>query len=198
MKVINFFGAPGAGKSTASAGLFHEMKKQWIEAELVTEFAKELVWAGSQHMLTQQHYVFANQEHRLNRLVGQIDVAISDSPLLLSAYYAPSDYPESFSELVVDFFARYDNINFFVNRSHRYSLKGRIQDEAAADAIAKQLKQFLHQNKVPFYEITAADTTPKYLMHWLVKEKMLPFVNELPHPLKPPSVSWQPPLIYAP
>ena len=84
MKVINIFGAPGAGKSTTASGLFYEMKKHWIECEYIQEFAKELVWSDSTHLLSQQNYIFAEQERRLNRLNQKIDVAISDSPLILS------------------------------------------------------------------------------------------------------------------
>lgn len=173
MKVVNFFGAPGSGKSTAASGLFFEMKKKWINAELVTEFAKDLVWSGSSHLLSQQNLVFANQEHRLNRLTSQIDIAISDSPLLLSAFYVPQHYPASFSQSVFDFFNYYENINFFVNRSHEYCPMGRIQSEIESDSIARELKKFLHDNHIPFYEITAGDATPKWLMHWMFEQELL-------------------------
>ena len=36
------FGAPCSGKSTNSAGLAYELKKDGFKVELVTEFAKEL------------------------------------------------------------------------------------------------------------------------------------------------------------
>ena len=39
-KVISFFGSPGTGKSTTSAGLFYEMKNRDISCELVNEYAK--------------------------------------------------------------------------------------------------------------------------------------------------------------
>ena len=84
MKVINFFGGPCSGKSTAAAGLFYLMKKQKYNVELVTEFAKDLVYEDHTMALSEQNYVFANQEYRLARLEGKIDYAISDSPLILS------------------------------------------------------------------------------------------------------------------
>lgn len=42
--VINLFGAPGAGKSVASAYIFSKLKMKNINCELVTEFAKDLTW----------------------------------------------------------------------------------------------------------------------------------------------------------
>ena len=41
--VVNLFGAPGAGKSTGAAYIFALLKMAGIEAELVTEFAKDKV-----------------------------------------------------------------------------------------------------------------------------------------------------------
>lgn len=169
MKVINLFGGPGAGKSTAAAGLFYEMKKRWFNVELVTEFAKELVWSGSAHMLSEQNYVFSQQEHRLNRLRQKIDLAISDSPLLLSAFYAPRHYPDSFRQSVFDFFHTYDNINIMVRRSHQYSSVGRIQNQSEADELAAHMERYLQKNGIPYHLIEANDAGPRYLMNWLVE-----------------------------
>ena len=44
MLVVNLFGAPGAGKSTGAAYIFSQLKMAGINAELVTEFAKDKVW----------------------------------------------------------------------------------------------------------------------------------------------------------
>lgn len=181
MKVINFFGGAGAGKSTAAAGLFYEMKKRWIQAELVNEYAKELVWSGNEHMLSHQNLVFAEQEHRLNRLIGKVDVAISDSPLLLSSYYAPESYPVSFKQSVFDFFSNYDNVNIFVQRSHDYVQAGRLQNEEEAAAVSDSMELFLQDNGIPYYVIAANDASPLYLLHWLVAQELL----ELPPKAKP-------------
>lgn len=170
MKVINIYGAPGAGKSTTAAGLFYQMKRHWVECEYVQEYAKELVWSGSSHMLSQQNYIFAEQEYRLNRLADQIDCSISDSPLLLSSFYAPRTYPESFHQLVFDFFNIYDNVNIFVQRSHEYSGQGRLQKVEESDFIAQEMKSFLFKNRIPFVSITASDASPKRLLSYLVEK----------------------------
>ena len=44
MKVINLFGGPGCGKSTTAADLFARMKLRGLSVELVTEYAKDVVW----------------------------------------------------------------------------------------------------------------------------------------------------------
>ena len=58
MKVINLFAGPGIGKSTTAAGVFWKMKTLGFKVELVTEFAKSLVYA-SDLKLNDQLYVFA-------------------------------------------------------------------------------------------------------------------------------------------
>lgn len=171
--VINFFGAPGAGKTTAALGLTYELKKRWVSAELIQEYAKDLVYSDSAHLLSHQHGVFAEQERRLNRVVGKAALAVSESPLLLSAYYSPEDYPISFKQSVFDFFLNYHNINIFVERSHAYSAIGRIQNEAESDAVAWSMRQFLRDNGIPFYSVTANDANPAYLVYWLAKAKLI-------------------------
>ena len=42
--VINLIGSPGTGKSTLASELFSKMKWQGYDVELVSEYAKELVW----------------------------------------------------------------------------------------------------------------------------------------------------------
>lgn len=170
MKTVNIFGGPGSGKSTTASGLFHEMKKCWIQAEYVPEFAKELVWSDSHHMLSEQNYIFAEQERRLNRLRRKVKVAVSDSPLLLSSFYAPQTYPDSFHQSVFDFFHSYDNLNIFVDRSHEYMIDGRVQDEANADALALRMKEYLVRNGVSFWSIAASDAAPRRLVGWLISQ----------------------------
>lgn len=174
MKVINFFGAPGAGKSTAALGLANAMKRAWLHCEYVSEFAKDTIWMETSHLLSRQNWVLANQELRLGMLEGKIDYAVIDGPLLLSAFYAPESYPEAFKELCFHFFNNYENVNFFVNRSHEYTPIGRLQNEAQSDAIAKQMKDFLRDHGVPFMEISAGDSAPAAMFEMLKQMGVIP------------------------
>jgi len=176
MRVINFFGAPGAGKSTAALGLAHLLKRAWIESEYVAEFAKGQVWSGSGHLLSRQNWVLANQDFPLTCLKGKVDFAVSDSPLPLSAFYAaPGYYPATFSQFVFAAFNRYDNINYFINHgNHPYSPKGRRETEEQAVAIANQMKEFLAKNGVPFIEMIAGDDTPAMIFENLREQGFIP------------------------
>ena len=44
MKVINFYGGPGTGKSVQAAATYCALKKQGLNCELVTEYAKDKLW----------------------------------------------------------------------------------------------------------------------------------------------------------
>lgn len=170
MHVINFFGAPGAGKSTAALGLAWQLKRRWVNAEYVPEFAKDLVWRDISHLLKHQLYVFAEQQLRLDCLEGKVDVAVCDSPLLLSSFYSPADYPLPFKQAVFEFFDLYNNINIVVRRANEYVARGRLQDEAESDRLATLMEQFLYETGVPFYVIHANDDNPEHLVRWLIDQ----------------------------
>lgn len=141
---VNFFGGPGVGKSSISAGLFFRLKQRGINCELINEYAKGKVWEESYRVLDNQLYVLAKQYHRQFILKGKVDVMITDSPILLSLFYG-RDLSPSFGSLVKDLFAEYENLNFFIERGegHVYQNVGRLQNEEEADQIHKEIKKEL-------------------------------------------------------
>ena len=59
--VVNLFGVPGAGKSTGAAYIFYRLKSAGVNAELVTEFAKDKVWEENDEVFKNQAYIFGKQ-----------------------------------------------------------------------------------------------------------------------------------------
>lgn len=164
MKIINLFGAPSSGKSTSAMGIVYEMKKRYHKVEYVSEFAKDLFWSGNQHLMTQQNLVLAEQSWRQERLKEHgVNFAVTDSPLMLSSYYGlryRTDLPQCFHDWVMHSFNQFDNINFFIHRSHPYEAAGRLQDEAESNQIADELLSFLKTRNIPVIELHADDSVP--------------------------------------
>ena len=142
--VVNLFGPPGAGKSTGAAYIFAELKQLGINAELVTEFAKDKTWEGNMTALSCQEYVFGKQSYRLARCRNDVDVIVTDSPLPLSIVYnADSTLGDAFNEVVLNVFDTYENMNFFIVRVKEYNPKGRNQTELESDALGLHIRKTL-------------------------------------------------------
>ena len=158
--VINLFGAPGAGKSTGAAIIFAELKKRGVNAELVTEFAKDKTWEHNAMALGCQEYVFGKQSYRLARCKADVDVIVTDSPLPLSLLYVsdPALMADgAFQKVVMNVFNSYNNLSYFVNRVKPYNPKGRNQTERESDVLAAELKKLLNENDISCVEILGDD-----------------------------------------
>ncbi len=149
MIVVNLFGAPGAGKSTGAAYVFSRLKMKGVNAELVTEFAKDKVWEGSDAVFKNQAYIFGKQYFRISRLQDKVDVVITDSPILLSAFYANDDVlGDEFDTLVTKVFNSYNSMNVFIDRVKPYNPAGRFQTEKESDDVSRDMRHFLSEHGV--------------------------------------------------
>lgn len=157
---INLFGGPGVGKSTAAAELFAWFKKHGKSVELVTEFAKDLVWENRQSTLAIQPYVSMKQFRNLARLKGQVDYVITDSPILKDSVYArryASELPQVYHELL--FFLHEnlgDSINILLSREHDYDSQGRYQTEIQARELDRELRFLLELHDIDYYECSTS------------------------------------------
>jgi ATP:corrinoid adenosyltransferase len=151
-KVINFFAGPGAGKSTAAAGLFFYMKCRGYKVELVTEYAKDLYYMDKLgHPTAGNAWVMQNVQHeRQRRLLGKVDYIITDSPLLKDIVYAhytlKGDELERFKAECQINFACFDNFNVWVNRVKTYQPYGRRESEESARSVDLKMLEQVHQN----------------------------------------------------
>ena len=152
--VVNLTGAPGAGKSTGAATIFAELKKSGVNAELVTEFAKDKTWEHNTTALDCQEYVFGKQSYRLRRCRDDVDVIVTDSPLPLGLIYNTNPaLDHHFTEVVMNVFNTYENINFFINRVKPYNPKGRNQTAEESDQLSSAIKDLYNQLNIGFVEI---------------------------------------------
>lgn len=133
MLLVNFVGAPGAGKSTMMSGIYFEMKIEGWDVECIHEVSKERILENDQFSLSNEILMFAEKLRRALRL-KKIDVALTDCSLRQSAYYAKGQFGEMgeafFREVAEDF----DNIYVIVERNHAYVPHGRMDEASAEDA----------------------------------------------------------------
>lgn len=141
--IVNLFAGPGSGKSTMAAGIFYNLKIAGVNCELVTEFAKELLWENRESALDNQIYILGKQYHKLYRLLKQVDVIITDTSFVYGCIYAPPNYFKSYESLVMEMFDNMNNINYFINRQYPYNSIGRNQDEQQAKEIDQKIIDLL-------------------------------------------------------
>lgn len=165
--VINLFAGPGTGKSTTAAQIFSELKWQGFSCELVTEFAKEKVWEESYKVLDDQIYIFGKQVHKMRRLVGKVDMIITDSPLLFSLVYDQTQNL-NFHNLVLDVHEEFTNLNVFLKRHKKYVKAGRMQDENGAKELDNAILSMLEDTE---QDIVTCDATLAE-----VKTKLIPTI----------------------
>lgn len=166
MKVINLWGAPGAGKSTVAAGLFYKMKVAGYKVELVTEYAKDVVWDNRDDLLKDQLYLLAKQNRKLERLRGKVDWCITDSPVLLVLAYMPELYYSHFNSLTYDVWNSYTNLNYLLERNHEYKRDGRVQTEEESRIIDEKILDIFSEYDQAYSAINskdAASTIFKYI-----------------------------------
>lgn len=145
--VINLFGGAGVGKSTQAALLFYHIKCLGHSVELINEYVKEHIWSERTDVLRsatdiKQDYIFAKQHKKQYILEGKVDYIITDSPIMLSAFYHIKDeLYKPFEEYVLGCFNRFNNINLYLTRNMDlpYDENGRLQDKAGAMQIDTEM-----------------------------------------------------------
>ncbi|MFT3671311.1 AAA family ATPase [Aestuariivirga sp.] len=177
LKVINLWAGPGAGKSTTAAGLFNLMKNMGHSVELVTEVAKDMVYAGRIDELREsQLYVTGKQDHRLRRLIGKTRYVITDSPLPLALVYRPKTGPfadDWFIDTVLQTWRSYENINIQVVRVKKFSPQGRTQKSLEEAKRVDNEVIGLWNRIVPLggLHVPGDSEAPRTIYDWLVKTK---------------------------
>lgn len=153
MILVNLYGGPGAGKSTLRAEIFKRLKVAGVNCEEVPEAAKRYTWEKRYTALACQPYLFGKQLHETEALVGQVDVVITDSPLMLCCLYAdlsPRSYPESFKTAMIDIAKSFTTMDYMIERVMPYQHEGRGQSSEDADNIGRRCKELLTANDIPF------------------------------------------------
>ena len=162
--VINMMGGPGAGKSTMASLLFAKMKMAGISCEYVTEYAKDMVWENRYNILNDQLYILTKQYRKLKRINGEVDVIITDSPIINSIYYNSKikDNMDKISdkiivELVGELCDKFNNYYYLIERNHSYEHNGRYQTEEESNIVSSEIKSILDNFNIKYEKMISCE-----------------------------------------
>ena len=151
--IVNLFGAPGTGKSTGAAYIFSKLKMAGVDAEYVTEYAKDKVWEGNKEVFNCQFYITGKQAFRIHRCFGKVDVIVTDSPIRLGAIYAARIGRPHLSMACIEEADTYKfhSLDIFLKRVKPYNPNGRNQTEEESNEIAKIILKMLKDQNVGYH-----------------------------------------------
>lgn len=153
--------------STAAAYIFSKLKMAGINAEYVTEFAKDKTWEENQKVLNCQFYISGKQAFRLARVYGKVDVAVTDSPIILGSFYTDEEYIKT---ACIGEDGKYKNqLNYFIERRKAYNPAGRNQTEDEAKEIDVKVRAML--DKLGKHYVSVEGTLEGY--DWIVEDVLI-------------------------
>lgn len=167
MLVVNIFGGPHAGKTTAALDITAALKIQHIRAVYVSEYVQDVIYDEAFVVLQNQIKIFGEQLHKVQRLEGKVDVVICDSPLLLSIIYgADKNLPAIFDYLVLHMHNRFNNLNYFLHRPEtpEHDMTGRIHNKEEAIEIDKEILGLFFTYQMKFRALNADDNRTKEII----------------------------------
>lgn len=123
-----------------------------INAEMVTEYAKDKLWEGATAPFENQAYIFGKQSYRLSKCNNKVDVIITNAPLPLSIFYNCNKeiYTENFEKTVMDVFNYYNNINYLIDRVKPYNPNGRFQTEEESNNLREPICNLLKNQEIEY------------------------------------------------
>lgn len=156
--IINIFGGPGVGKSTAAGLIFAHLRMKGISCEYVQEFAKELSRAGDMEAIDNQFYVSAVQYQRQHRLIGKVDYIVTDSPVLTGLVYDMQKL-DGFNRVLADIHRKSNSINILIKRDNlrEYEDEGRHHNATEAVIFDMKIEQLLIEHEVHYASVHASE-----------------------------------------
>jgi len=161
--IVNIFGSPGVGKSSFAADLFARLKYSGISSELVTEYAKRLVWEEDWRGLRNQLQILSEAVRTLETLDGKVRVIVNEQCVLNSIVFVT---PESrintdyFAQYVLSLDEKYGGLNFFVDREPVFTEEGaRVQKtKEESDMLKERILGVLDMSKRPYERVSSCDS----------------------------------------
>lgn len=149
--VVNLMGGPGVGKTIISKEVFAALKREGIACDESPEYIKRKLREKAMKVIESQLYIFGKQQFQLYTLKDEVDVIITDSPLLNCSIYDKEKCP-FLKGLILKEFNKYTNLTYFIERddNYKYETEGRYQNLEGAKKVDVEVQTFLEQNNIPY------------------------------------------------
>jgi len=147
---INLFAGPGAGKSTAAAAIYSDLKRRGYSVELINEYIKGWAYEAREVKPYDQLYVFAKQLRKEELVLRNgVDLIVTDSPILLSISYARKygfkDW-KALLDVACGFEKEYPSLNIYLDRGDcPYQEDGRWETRKQAVEMDRQIKELMEE-----------------------------------------------------
>lgn len=178
-RIVCFWGGPGTGKSTTTAGVFAKLKRLGYNAEMNREYIKDWVWEKRSIKSGDQTYIFAKQARKERQYIENgLDYVVSDSPMALSILYGRKydRYERDFKVCETMLKAHhgfckdhgYKTEHIFLRRKKKYNPSGRHQNESEAKDIDLECINLLNELNIPFVEFDCDDNVEDAVVAYLM------------------------------
>ncbi len=175
--IINLIAGPGVGKSVMASLVFAKLKIQGFNAEIVPEYAKQLVWTEEFELLNNQYHVSYYQNKLLKALDEKTDLIITDGCLLHGLVYNminqnnTSDKDKTHNA-ILEWFHNSKNINIYLERNTNinYQQEGRTQSKEEAHHIDNLLKFQLFNNHITYKSFISSEESIQNIIDYIVKQ----------------------------
>ena len=167
--IVNLFGGPGVGKSTAAFYLMAKLKMNGIDCEYTPEFAKDKVWEGNLDVFNCQFFVTGRQAWQIRRLFNKVEVIITDSPIALGAPYA--DSPE-LAACCLKEFEKYKDVNYNIvlTRATNFVKNGRRHSQKESTELDNKVIDLLNKNNIEYITTNPSEKNYDKLVKSILKK----------------------------
>ena len=114
-----------------------------------SQTSKGFTLEGRKRTLKNQRYVWGKQHNKMFQVADQVDVIITDGPLLLGLLYDETN-DNSFLSAIYNSYLEFNNVNYFLIRNKKYNPAGRLQTEDEAKELDTKTKEMLFNYNIDF------------------------------------------------
>ena len=146
---INLYGAPSSGKSTLAGQLFGELKSRGLSVAFVQEYAKEQVYQGVDMTTLEEAeriIILGEQFRREKILENKVKYLVTDSPLLLTAYYhkdPKGKFDFGYAKDIAMRHLKSNELHIWLQVEGKFEEEERSHNKEQSLIIQKELKEYL-------------------------------------------------------